>query len=277
MDDPSDYLHKTVDVQVADVDEEGGRVARIARNPAFGVSNVGSMESLAASGDPGRVRDAAAKIGAYLADYGFTMDLAPVADMNTNPRNVVIGDRSFGSDPDTVTDMVAAYVEGLHSKGVSSVLKHFPGHGDTEDDSHWGTVTVKKTWQELLSAELIPFMRNLDKTDAVMVAHITLPNITGDGLPATLSKELIHGRLRQELGYDGLVITDSLSMGAITDHYGAAQAAVLAFEAGNDVLLLPENYVEAFNGLLSAVENGEISEERLDESVLRILRLKLGE
>ena len=109
-----------------------------------------------------------------------------------------------------------------------------------------------------------------------MVAHISLPHITDDGLPATLSRELIRGKLRQELGYDGLVLTDSLAMGAITSRYSAAQAAVLAFEAGNDVLLIPENYVEAYNGLLSAVESGRITEERLDESVLRILRMKYG-
>ena len=273
----TDGLRSACDVApVIAVDEEGGRVARIARNPAFGVANVGSMESLAASGDPAHVRAAAAEIGAYLAAYGFTMDLAPVADMNTNPQNVVIGDRAFGSDPDTVSAMVAAYVEGLHSQGVSSVLKHFPGHGDTVDDSHKGTVTVNKTWEELCQEELIPFIRNFRGTDAVMVAHINLPNVTDDGLPATLSRELIHNKLRQELGYDGLILTDSLCMGAIIDNYTPAQAAVLAFEAGSDVLLLPENYVEAFEGLLSAVEKGQITEERLDESVLRILRVKYG-
>ena len=211
-----------------------------------------------------------------MASYGFTLDLAPVADINTNPDNVVIGDRAFGSDADTVSAMVGAYVDGLHSRGVGSVLKHFPGHGDTVDDTHKGTVTVNKTWEELEKAELIPFVRNMDKTDAVMVAHISLPHITDDGLPATLSRELIRGKLRQELGYDGLVLTDSLAMGAITSRYSAAQAAVLAFEAGNDVLLIPENYVEAYNGLLSAVESGRITEERLDESVLRILRMKMG-
>ena len=263
-------------VPVITVDEEGGRVARIANHSGFDVPNVGSMESLAADGDPSRVRSAAAQIGAYLASYGFTMDLAPVADVNSNPRNVVIGDRAFGSDPETVATMVGAYVEGLHSRGVRSVLKHFPGHGDTEADSHRGDVIVSKTWDELLTAELIPFMHNLDETDAVMVAHILLPNITDDDLPASLSRQLIRGKLRGELGYNGLVLTDSLDMGAVTGRYGAGQAAVLAFEAGNDVLLIPENYAEAFESLLAAVESGRIPEERLDESVLRILRMKLG-
>ena len=234
------------------------------------------MESLAASGDPQLVRAAAAQIGAYLAEYGFTMDLAPVADMNTNPQNVVIGDRAFGSDPDAVAPMVEAYLQGLHSRGVRGVLKHFPGHGDTEADSHYGTVTVQKTWEELRGAELIPFIRNLDASDAVMVAHINLPNVTDDGLPASLSRELIHDKLRRELGYEGLILTDSLSMGAVAKRYTAGQAAVLAFEAGNDVVLMPGNYVEAFESLLSAVESGQIPEERLDESVLRILRMKLG-
>ncbi len=261
---------------VITVDEEGGRVARLANHDGFDVPQVGSMESLAEAGDPARVRSAAAQIGAYLAAYGFTMDLAPVADVNTNPKNVVIGDRAFGSDPEKVAIMVDAYVDGLHSRGVSSVLKHFPGHGDTEADSHRGTVTVNKTWEELLTAELVPFLHNMDVTDAIMVAHLNLPKITDDGLPASLSRELVHDRLRGELGYRGLVMTDSLAMGAITKYYEPGQAAVLAFEAGCDVLLIPENYVEAFNSLLSAVESGRIPETRLDESVLRILRVKLG-
>lgn len=256
------------------VDEEGGRVARVANAKGFFVPNVGSMESIGRTGDPENARKAASDIGNYLAEYGFTMDFAPDADINTNPDNRVIGDRAFGSDPQLVSEMVSAYLDGLHEHRILAVLKHFPGHGDTSEDTHSGYVAVHKTWDELLQTELVPFVDHFDKADAVMVAHITLDNVTDDGLPATLSHELVTGKLRGELGYDGLVITDALAMGAIESRYSSAEAAVMAFDAGCDVLLMPQNYTEAFDGILTAVEDGRISEERLNESVMRILRVK---
>ncbi|MCR5347344.1 MAG: glycoside hydrolase family 3 protein [Fretibacterium sp.] len=257
------------------VDEEGGLVARIANHGSFDVQKFESMEAIGSTGDPEKAKEAGSVIGEYLNRYGFTLNFAPVADVNTNPENTVIGKRAFGSDPNLVSKMVGAYLDGLHEHGVAGSIKHFPGHGDTKDDTHSGYVSVSKTWDELLKAELIPFRENFGRTDSVMVAHITLSNITSDGLPATLSHELITGKLRDELGYDGLVITDSLAMGAIVKAYGSGEAAVMALEAGNDILLMPWDYGEAFEGVLKAIQEGRISEARLDESVRRILALKM--
>ncbi len=256
------------------VDEEGGRVARIANHGSFDVPKYESMEAIGDTGDPENAYEAASTIGGYIKEYGFTMDFAPVADINTNPENIVIGNRAFGSEPELVSRMVSAYLDGLHSQGIAGSMKHFPGHGDTQADTHSGYVAVYKTWDELMSAELIPFIDNFGFADSVMVAHITLKNITVDNLPATLSKELITGRLRGELGYNGAVITDALNMGAIHENYSSAESAVLAFEAGNDILLIPYDYREAFDAVLEAVRSGRISEERLNDSVRRILALK---
>lgn len=262
------------------VDEEGGSVSRLANSPAFRTEEgyvlpqFKSMAEIGASGDTGAARTVGFTIGCYLQEYGFNLDFAPVADTNTNPDNVVIGDRAFGSDPELVSQMVAADLEGLHSAGVLGCIKHFPGHGDTVGDTHDGYVSIQKTWDELLSAELIPFINNLDNTDMVMVAHISLPNVTDDGLPASLSGELISGKLRGELGYDGVVITDSLAMGAIAQEYSSADCAVMALDAGVDILLMPEDYAAAFEGVVQAVEDGRLSMERIDESVRRVLELK---
>lgn len=262
------------------VDEEGGSVSRLANSPAFRTEEgyvlpqFKSMAEIGASGDTGAARTVGFTIGCYLAEYGFNLDFAPVADTNTNPDNVVIGDRAFSSDPELVSQMVAAELDGLHSAEVLGCIKHFPGHGDTVGDTHDGYVSIQKTWDELLSAELIPFINNLDNTDMVMVAHISLPNVTGDGLPASLSGELINGKLRGELGYDGVVITDSLAMGAIAQEYSSADCAVMALDAGVDILLMPEDYASAFEGVVQAVEEGRLSMERIDESVARVLELK---
>lgn len=262
------------------VDEEGGSVSRLANSPAFRTEEgyvlpqFKSMAEIGASGDTGAARTVGFTIGCYLAEYGFNLDFAPVADTNTNPDNVVIGDRAFGSDPELVSQMVAAELDGLHSAEVLGCIKHFPGHGDTVGDTHDGYVSIQKTWDELLSAELIPFINNLDNTDMVMVAHISLPNVTGDGLPASLSGELISGKLRGELRYDGVVITDSLAMGAIAQEYTSADCAVMALDAGVDILLMPEDYAAAFEGVVQAVEEGRLSMERIDESVARVLELK---
>ena len=262
------------------VDEEGGSVSRLANSPAFRTEEgyvlpqFKSMAEIGASGDTGAARTVGFTIGCYLEEYGFNLDFAPVADTNTNPDNVVIGDRAFSSDPELVSQMVAAELDGLHSAEVLGCIKHFPGHGDTVGDTHDGYVSIQKTWDELLSAELIPFINNLDNTDMVMVAHISLPNVTGDGLPASLSGELISGKLRGELGYDGVVITDSLAMGAIAQEYTSADCAVMALDAGADILLMPEDYAAAFEGVVQAVEEGRLSMERIDESVARVLELK---
>ena len=256
------------------IDEEGGSIARIANHKGFDVPKFESMEAIGNTGSPQKAREVASAIGKYISDYGFNFDFAPVADVNTNPENIVIGNRAFGNDPELVSKMVGAYLDGLHEHGVAGSLKHFPGHGDTKDDTHSGAVTVYKTWDKLLKAELIPFRENFTRADSVMTAHITLPNVTHDGFPASFSRELITEKLRDELGYDGVIISDALMMRAVTDSYTSAEAAVLAFEAGNDILLMPWDYREAFDGVLQAVREGRISSSRLEESVRRILNLK---
>ena len=258
------------------VDEEGGIVSRIANIGSFGVENIGNMANIGATGDPAKAYSAGQYIGSYLSTFGLKLDFAPVADINTNPNNIVIGKRAFGSDPKLVSSMVSSFLDGLHSERTIGCIKHFPGHGDTTADTHEDYVSVQKTWEQLKEAELIPFIDNFGNTDMIMVAHLTLPKITNDGLPATLSKELVTGKLRQELGYNGLITTDALAMGAIAKNYSSAEAAVLAFDAGIDILLMPFDYTEAFEGILDAVKSGKISESRLDESVLRIINLKLN-
>ena len=256
------------------IDEEGGRVARLARNKAFKLPTFKSMGAIGASGDVEKAREAGKTIGGYLADYGFTLDFAPDTDVNTNPKNIVIGDRAFGSDPELVAAMAEAFLDGLHSAGVKGCIKHFPGHGDTTGDTHDDYVAVTKTWEELKKCELIPFIRNFAESDCVMLAHLSIPNITEDGYPASLSKELITGRLRRELGYGGIILTDALNMGAIEKNYADGEASVLAFEAGNDILLMPNDFFAAYEAMLKAVRTGRIAESRVDESLERILSLK---
>ena len=256
------------------IDEEGGRVARIANSSNFNVERISNAASIGKTHDSMNAKNSGITIGKYLKDYGFTLNFAPVADINTNPKNIVIGVRAFGSSPSLVSRMCGEFINGLHSQGISGCLKHFPGHGDTHGDTHKGTVSVSKTWTQLLKAEMIPYLENLGKADSIMTAHITMKGITKDGLPASLSYEVVTEKLRNELGYKGVIITDALDMGAIVKKYGAGRAAVLAFQAGNDILLLPRDYPAAFNAVLKAVREGKISETRLNESVLRILELK---
>ncbi|MDD4851465.1 MAG: glycoside hydrolase family 3 protein [Gemmiger sp.] len=257
------------------VDEEGGAVARLANHAAFTVPQYESMEAVGATGDPENARTVGYTIGSYLAEYGLNLNFAPDADVNTNPDNPVIGSPAFSSDPQVVADMVAAEVAGLHQAGVISCIKHFPGHGDTGTDTHYGCATAEKTWDAMRSCELLPFVVGIAAgTDMVMAAHITTPNATTDGLPASLSHEMLTDKLRGELGYQGIIITDSLAMEAITDDFTPSQAAVQALQAGADILLMPNGLAEAFDGVVAAVESGEITEERLNESLRRVLALK---
>lgn len=256
------------------VDEEGGRVARIANSDFFNVASYKSMEDIGKAGDASKAEEVGRQIGLYLKELGFNLDFAPVADTNTNPQNIVIGDRSYGSDPALVARMVSAQLDGMHDSGIMGTLKHFPGHGDTKDDTHSGYVSIEKTWDELKECELVPFITALPKADMVMVSHITAVNVTSDKLPTSMSEMMITGKLRNELGYDGVIITDAMAMGAVADNYASAEAAVTAVKAGVDIILMPQNLDEAFNGVMNAVIDGEISMARLDESVMRILKLK---
>ena len=172
--------------------------------------------------------------------------------------------------------MVEACVEGFEDSGILCTLKHFPGHGDTDTDSHYGAARSDKTLEELEDCEFLPFQAGIQAgADLVMVGHISLPQVTGDDTPACLSQDIVTGLLRQQLGFAGLAVTDSLSMQAITDAYTPGETAVLAIQAGMDLLLMPEDLEEAVNGVLEAVESGDLTQQRIDESVLRILSIKL--
>ena len=255
------------------IDEEGGLVARLANHQAFDLPKYTSAAAVGASEDSSDALDMGNTIGAYLYEYGFNMDFAPIADVNTNPNNTVIGNRAFSSDAVIATKMAKAMAEGLKQQHIIPVFKHFPGHGDTAEDSHIGIAISYKTKDEMAGCEWLPY-ESLTDGDCIMVGHIATPNITGELTPATMSDEIITGILRQQLKFDGVVITDSLAMGAITNEYNSGEAAIAVIKAGCDILLGPEDFREAFEAVVIAVENGMISEERIDESVYRILSLK---
>ena len=259
------------------VDEEGGQVARVGSNPAFGVEKIGNMSDVGSRGDTQEAYEIGSTIGTYLSDLGFNMDAAPDTDVLTNPENQVVKYRSFGSDPELVARMAAAELKGLNDQGIIGMYKHFPGHGGTTADSHEGYAYVDDTLEELKSGAFIPFQDGIDNgIQVIMVSHISCPNVTGDNTPATLSEMMITDILRGEMGFDGMVITDALNMGAITAQYSSSEAAVAALNAGADMLLMPEDFQSAYKGWLSAVESGTVSEERIDESVRRILEVKVS-
>lgn len=258
------------------VDEEGGTVARVASTGRFDVTDVGDMAKIGASGDVQQARQAGETIGSYLSELGFNLDFAPDADVLTNPDNTVVKKRSFGSDPRVVSDMSLAVAQGLAQYQVYSVYKHFPGHGATAGDTHQGYAYTDKTLDELKQSELIPFENAIQNNAAfIMAAHISAPRVTGDDTPASLSKTMITDILRGQMGYDGIVVTDAMNMGAVTEQYTSAQAAVKALQAGADLVLMPEDFQEAYQGVLDAVKDGTLTEQRINESVTRIVKVKV--
>ena len=270
-------LHALSGAPLLSIDEEGGRVARIGSNENFHVPTYASMHAVCATGDPVQAHDAGFAIGTYLKEYGFDIDLAPVADVNTNPKNIVVGDRAFSENPKVAAPMVVSCMEGLHKAGVIPCVKHFPGHGDTVGDSHHEYVQSDKTWEELLNCEMITFKAAIRAgAPMIMSAHVALPNVTGDKLPATLSHLMLTDKLRGELGFKGVIITDAMGMKAVSDRYSSGESAVMTLQAGADIVLMPENLPEAFEAVLSAVEDGTLPESRIDESVRRILALRLS-
>lgn len=255
------------------IDEEGGRVVRTA---SLSLPQIPSAKEVGASGDAGKAYDYAKDIAIYLKRIGFNLNFAPIADINSNPNNTVIGDRSFGSDPEKAGEMVAAFVKGLEENGIYSTLKHFPGHGDTASDSHYGLASVKSDLDRLEKVEFVPFEMGIEAgASFVMVGHISTPNVTGSYEPAIFSELLLNDILRKQLGFEGIIITDALDMGAVTKYYTSGETSVKAVNAGVDILLMPDNFQEAYDGLLNSVKRGDISEKRIDESVKRILKLKM--
>ena len=257
------------------IDEEGGRVARIGNNANFHVEKFESMDAIGKTGDAKNAYYCGNTIGTYLKKYGFDIDFAPVADVNTNPENIVIGKRAFSDDPAVAAQMVISYLQGLNDAHIVGCIKHFPGHGDTKADTHYGYAQSLKTWNEMVDCEMVTFKAGIQwGCKLIMTAHIGAPKVTGSDIPATMSSLILHDKLRKELGYQNIIITDAMEMGAITQQYTSAEAAVGSIKAGVDIVLGPQNFIEAFDAVVKAVEDGTLTEQRIDESVRRILKLK---
>lgn len=255
------------------VDEEGGVVARLANHSAFDLPKYTNAATVGRTGDATQAFSMGSTIGAYLREYGFNLDFAPVADVNTNPDNPIIGNRAFSPEPETAAQMAGSMADGLNAQGIIAVFKHFPGHGDTAEDSHLSLAVSHKTAEEMRQCEWLPFLE-AGSEDCIMVGHIAVPEITGDDTPASLSRQVVTEILKGELGFQGLVITDALEMGGITDAFSSGEAAVAALQAGCDILLMPENLSEAFDAVVAAVEDGTLSRQWLDSTVRRILEFK---
>ncbi|OZU88919.1 beta-N-acetylhexosaminidase [Virgibacillus indicus] len=255
------------------VDQEGGRVSKLP----------GDLVSLPASGEVGRKNDKqysyeiGTVLGKQLQAFGFNLNFAPVMDVNSNPDNPVIGDRSFGENPEIVSNFGIETMKGIQSQNIISVIKHFPGHGDTKVDSHLQLPTVNKSLKELQELELIPFEHVIENgADVVMTAHILMPEIDPE-FPASMSEKIITGILRKDLDFNGVVITDDMTMKAITNNFDIGSASVQSVKAGSDIILVAHHYkniVSVIDAIKAAVKNGEITEERIDESVSRIIELK---
>ena len=258
------------------VDEEGGNVARIANNTNMRTTQFPTPEVIGAIKDEEYVYNMGATIGSEIKELGFNLNFAPVADVKTNNFNTEIGDRSFGSDSKLVAAFVEQMVKGMQEQEISATLKHFPGHGDAGSDSHQGPVNVENDLNRLRKVEFIPFRAGIEAgVDCVMITHLSVSRVTGSVEPASMSSLIVKQILREEMGFEGIAITDAMDMGAITEVYTSGEAAVKAIKAGIDVVLMPVDYDEAYNAVLEAVHEGKISEERINESVSRIIHTKV--
>lgn len=258
------------------VDEEGGTVSRLTASGHMHAVHMPAEAVVGSTNDPHLAYLEGRFVGRELLSLGINMDLAPVADVLTNPANKVIGTRAYGSDPHLAAKMTAAMVRGLQSVGVSSVIKHFPGHGDTVRDSHVGPAVVHHTLSRLRRVEFLPFEAGIAAgADGVMVGHLLLPEILKDKqIPSSFSPFVVGQLLRREMGFRKLIITDALNMGAIVKFWPSGAAALDAFQAGVDMLLMPADPRAAFEAILAAVHSGEITKRRLDDRVRTILTVK---
>ena len=272
-----DHLQDASDIPLfVSVDEEGGSVARVSSNKEMGVTHYPTAKEIGKTYDEDQIEEMGKTQSSQLKKLGFNMNLAPVADVLTNESNTEVGDRSFGSDAGDVSDIISTLVKSMQKQQISAVLKHFPGSGDTWGNTHMGSAEAEQTIQTLRKIDFKPFEAGIDAdADAVMVSHLMLSNVTDEKEPSTLSKRVVTDILRNELDFNGVVMTDAMNMKAITDNYSAGEAAVKALQAGVDVILMPENLSEAYQAVLKAVDDGDIKESRIDKSVERIIYTKL--
>lgn len=257
------------------IDEEGGSVARLAE---AGVgTKVDDAKSIGESGDASNAYMAAQTIGGDLSRIGFNLDFAPVADLS-NVENSAVGTRSYGADATAVSDCVSMAVMGLSEQGITTCLKHFPGIGSSAQDTHTGLASTSRTAEQFRAEEFTVFQAGINAgADMVMIGHISAPELTGSNDPCTFSEAVVTDILRNELGFQGVIITDAMNMKAVSDYYDSADAAIQALRAGCDMILMPEDFEMAYNGVLQAVNDGVISEERINDSLRRIYRIKYAD
>ncbi len=256
------------------IDQEGGKVQRITKLSDADVSIIPPMLDIGQKKDTTLAYDIGSLIAQELQAFGINMNFAPVIDVVENSSNI-IGNRSFGNDPTLVSDLGISLANGLIDNGVIPVFKHFPGHGSTIADSHYDLPVITKTKEELINYDLIPFKTAIEKgAKIIMIGHLAVPSITNDQTPASLSKVLITDLLKKEMGYEGIVVTDALNMGALTKNYSEKEIYEMAINAGVDLLLMPKSSTSAITFIKQSISEGKITEKQIDESVKKILTLK---
>lgn len=257
------------------IDEEGGSVSRLADKSLE--DRVDSAQVISQTLDASNAYQAGTTIGTYMVEYGFDLDFAPVADL-TNIRNSIMTKRSFGSDAASAIPFVTSMMQGLEEQGITACVKHFPGIGSTVQDTHDGLAVSNRTAEEFRAEEFTVFKAAIDAgANMIMVGHMAAPSLVGDNTPSSMSSVIVTDILRDELGFEGVIITDAMDMSAISEYYESDHAAIMALKAGCDMILMPDDYEAAYNGVLQAVKDGVISEERVNDSLRRIYRIKLAD
>ncbi len=257
------------------VEDEGGSISPLAEKGLTDKQE--GAAALAGNGGADKAYAAGAAIGGYLKEYGFNLNLAPVADLNSVDHSVM-KDRAYGSEAEKVSPYVASMVQGLKEQQITACLKHFPGMGSTDQDTDEGLASTDRSAEDFKANEFAVFQAGIEAgADMVMVSHMAAPSLAGDNTPCSMSAAVVTDLLRREMGFDGVIITDSMSIAAVSDYYEAGEAAVLALRAGCDMILMPEDFEKAYNGVLEAVQTGAISEERINDSLRRVYRIKYAD
>lgn len=257
------------------VEDEGGKISPLQEKGL--VDKQDGAKALAANGGEDKAYEAGKAIGTYLTDYGFNLNFAPVADLSS-AENSIMEDRSYGNEADKVSPYVNSMIKGMKEQNIVTCLKHFPGMGSTAQDTREGLASTDRSADDFRNNEFKVFQSGIENgADMVMVSHMSAPSLAGDNTPCSMSSAVVTDILRRELDFDGVIITDSMSIAAVADYYDAGEAAVMALRAGCDMILMPEDFEKAYNGVLEAVKSGVISEERINDSLKRVYRIKYAD
>ncbi|MBP5197967.1 MAG: beta-N-acetylhexosaminidase [Lachnospiraceae bacterium] len=257
------------------IDEEGGNISRLSNSGIY--EKLPSAADIGATGDPANAYNTGLKIAENMTALGFNLDFAPVADLRTSKNNL-LSTRSYGTEAGEVTEYVLQMMQGLTDGNVTSCIKHFPGIGSSDGDTEEGMAASNISRDELEAGEFEIYRKAIEAgAEMIMVDHVAVPALTGDNTPCSLSKAVVTDILREEMGFDGVIVSDALNMGAISEYYSSSEAAVMAIRAGCDMVLMPENFEEAYNGVLQAVEKGQISEARITDSLKRVYKIKFAD